>query len=281
MSNLGHNSEAEIIRCINSKLEEFIKSEQKFEKLQEELDTKKEDEQEPILLDLGASLFEGKKFTEDPKCGVKGDNPDARFNAWVLSNFPNLRDTLSVDDQKSVIWSAKYREDYWDIKERYPRAKTIRGRHAKWKQEQNAKKKPDEDDTDDDVVDNDDTTEATMSISDAEKAILQFNSLSDEEKIKQLGGRPGVIDQKELDEKLESDYNPLNSASAVLVSLNRLRIYGGKKEIERNIMQVLSQSSRMKPYEAQALVLLGEIILEKRDELESMYSNTTDLNKLN
>jgi len=240
------------------------------------------------LLDLGASLLEGKKFTEDPKCGVEGDNPDARFNSWVCRNFPNLRHTLGTRDElAALIWSAKHRDDYWEIKERYPRAKTIRGRHAKWQKEQNSKEKPDEGDTDDDegVVDNSDTgkdtPEATVSISDAEKAILQFNSLSDEEKIKQLGGRPGVIDQKELDEKLESDYNPLNSASAVLVSLNRLRIYGGKKEIERNIMQVLSQSSRMKSYEAEALVLLGEIILEKRDELESMYSKTTDLNKLN
>lgn len=164
MSNLGHNSEAEIIRCINSKLEEFIESEQKFEKLQEELDTKKEYEQEPILLDLGASLFEGKKFTKDPNCGVKGDNPDARFNAWVLDNFPNLSDTINEKDRQAVIWSAEHREDYWDIKERYPRTKTIRGRHAKWKQEQKAKDKPDEDNTndnDEDVVDNDDTSDDT------------------------------------------------------------------------------------------------------------------------
>jgi len=159
MSNLGHNSEAEIIRCINSKLEEFIESEQKFEKLQEELDTKKEDEQEPILLDLGVSLLEGKKFTEDPNCGVKGDNPDARFNAWVLHNFPNLCDTIGRNDRQALIWSAEHREDYWDIKERYPRAKTIRGRHAKWQKEQNSKDKPDKDDKDDDVVDNSGTSD--------------------------------------------------------------------------------------------------------------------------
>lgn len=163
MSNLGHNSEAEIIRCINSKLEEFIESEQKFEKLQEELETKKEDEQEPILLDLGASLFEGKKFTEDPNCGVEGDNPNQRFNAWVCDNFPNLLQTFETRPElAALIWSAEHRDDYWDIKERYPRARTIRGRHAKWKKEQNAKKKPDEEPDDgDDVVDNDDTGEDT------------------------------------------------------------------------------------------------------------------------
>lgn len=154
MSSVGHNSEAEIIRCINSKLEEFIESKQKFEKLQEELDTKKEDEQEPILLDLGASLFEGKKFTEDPNCGVKGDNPDARFNAWVSDNFPNLSNTFDEQERASLIWSAEHREDYWDIKERHPRVRTIRGRHAKWKEEQKSKEEPYENYTDGDVVDN-------------------------------------------------------------------------------------------------------------------------------
>jgi len=136
------------------------------------------------------------------------------------------------------------------------------------------------DDTLDDVVDSL-IPKQTGSVGDAEKAILEFNSLSDEEKINRLGGRPDVVDQRELDQKLEEDYNPLNSATAVLVSLNRLRIYGGKLEIERNIMQVLSKSSRMKSYEAEALVLLGEVILENREELLSVYSNQTDLNKLN
>lgn len=149
---IGHNSEAEIIRCINDDIEEFLKSEEKFEKLQEQLDTSKDEEQEPILLSLGSNLLAGKRFTEDPNCGVEGDNPDARFNAWVYSKFEKLEDTFGHPAElASLIWSAEHRDDYWDIKERYPRTRTIRGRHTKWKEEQKANNKPDDDN--DNVVD--------------------------------------------------------------------------------------------------------------------------------
>lgn len=148
---IGHNSEAEIIRCINDDIEEFLKSEEKFEKLQEQLDTSKDEEQEPILLSLGSNLLAGKRFTEDPNCGVEGDNPNLRFNAWVLHNFPNLCKTLGRNDRQALIWSAEHPNDYRDIKERYPRTRTIRGRHTKWKEEQRANEKPDDDN--DDVVD--------------------------------------------------------------------------------------------------------------------------------
>lgn len=308
MSGIGHNSEAEIIRSINNYVDKLIKSEEKFEKLQEELDKNKEEEQEPILLELGSQLLKGRKPFEDDNGKLRDDKG---FGSWITGNFPNLPEVLpDTHDRSAVIWAAEYPEDYLDIKDRYSRVRTIRGRHAKWKEEQKANKK----DGTDDVVDEggeaneskpssgnspsgqsgntyldetlDDVVESLTprqanSVGDAERAILEFNSLSEEEKIERLGGRPDVVDQKELDERLEGDYNPLNSATAVLVSLNRLRIYGGKREIERNIMQVLSQSSRMKSYEAEALVLLGEVILENREELVSLYSNQTDLNKLN
>lgn len=270
---IGHNS-AELEWVIQEAREGFSKVEESFDKAEEG------------WLQYGAALNEARKMFPS----------NEQFGEWVRSC---QLDTNDRHDRAAAMWAAANLEDFKATKKANPRVRTVRGLHAKWKQEQkepkksegkppkngNSPSKPQEnenDEGDDDVVDNSDTTpETTWSISDAEKAILQFNSLSDEEKIKQLGGRPGVIDQKELDEKLESDFKPLNSASAILVSLNRLRIYGGKKGIKQNIMQVLSQSSRMKPYEAEALVLLGEIILEKRDELESMYSNKTDLNKLN
>lgn len=148
---IGHNSEAEIIRCINNKLEEFLKLEEKFEKLQEQLDTSKDEEQEPILLEIGRQLLAGKRFTEDPNCGVKGDNPKARFKSWVSDNFPNLSNTFDEQERASLIWSAEHPNDYWDVKERYPRTRTIRGRHTKWKEEQKANEKPD--DYNDSVVD--------------------------------------------------------------------------------------------------------------------------------
>jgi len=153
MSGIGHNSEAEIIRSINNSVDQLIKSEEKFDKLQEELDKNKDEEQEPILLELGRSLYEGKKFTADPSCGVEGKNPNERFNKWVIDNFPNLSETtLNEHDQVAVIWAAEYPEDYLGVKDRYSRVRTIRGRHSKWKEEQKANK---DDNTDNDVVDPD------------------------------------------------------------------------------------------------------------------------------
>jgi len=223
--------------------------------------------------------------------------------AWFTRNY-----------RSACQWAYENPEELSLLREENPRCFSVRSLWDKRHKTEEPEPETDEDDTDGDVVDPnkggndskpgsgnspsgqggntgpddtlDDVVESltprqTNSVGDAERAILEFNSLSDEGKIERLGGRPDVVDQKELDEKLEEDYNPLNSATAVLVSLNRLRIYGGKRGIERNIMQVLSKSSRMKSYEAEALVLLGEVILENREELVSVYSNQTDLNKLN
>ena len=153
---IGHNSEAEIVRCINDSVEKLLKSDEKFEKLQEQLDTSKDEEQEPILLEIGRQLLEGRKPFEN------SHNPRA-FGDWISHNFPNLQLILgSRNELAAVIWAAEKPDDYWDIKGRHPRTRTIRGRHTKWKEEE-AKRKAEEgdddkpDDEDDDVVDNKNT----------------------------------------------------------------------------------------------------------------------------
>ena len=114
----------------------------------------------------------------------------------------------------------------------------------------------------------------------AEDAVLEFNSLSNEQKIAHLG-IPKIVDQKKLDETLEEDFNPINAATGILISLNRLRIFGGKKEIERNILGVLNNTVRMQSYEAEALILLADIVNENREEIKSMYDTKRNLKTIN
>jgi hypothetical protein len=114
----------------------------------------------------------------------------------------------------------------------------------------------------------------------AEDAVLEFNSLSNEQKIAHLG-IPKIVDQKKLDETLEEDFNPINAATGILISLNRLRIFGGKKEIERNILGVLNNTVRMQSYEAEALILLADIVNENREEIKSMYETKRNLKTIN
>jgi hypothetical protein len=114
----------------------------------------------------------------------------------------------------------------------------------------------------------------------AEDAVLEFNSLSNEQKIAHLG-IPKIVDQKKLDETLEEDFNPINAATGILISLNRLRIFGGRKEIERNILGVLNNTVRMQSYEAEALILLADIVNENREEIKSMYETKRNLQTIN
>ena len=114
----------------------------------------------------------------------------------------------------------------------------------------------------------------------AEEAVLEFNSLSNEQKIAHLG-IPKIVDQKKLDETLEEDFNPINAATGILISLNRLRIFGGRKEIERNILGVLNNTVRMQSYEAEALILLADIVNENREEIKSMYETKRNLKTIN
>ena len=108
-----------------------------------------------------------------------------------------------------------------------------------------------------------------------------LSKLTPDEQVDYLGGPQTVVDQKALDNKLEKDFVPYNAALTVLNSLNRLRIYGGKKEIKSNILHALDTSARFQAYEAEALLLLAEVVEEHKEELQAMCLQEVNLNKLN
>ena len=84
-----------------------------------------EEERETILLVLGRQLLEGRK-------GRSKEN----FGKWVSRNFPNLRNTVSKDDQAAIIWAAEFPEQHQDMLDKHPRVRTTRGLYAKYKEEQ-------------------------------------------------------------------------------------------------------------------------------------------------
>ncbi|PXW70444.1 hypothetical protein C7964_102331 [Loktanella sp. PT4BL] len=108
-----------------------------------------------------------------------------------------------------------------------------------------------------------------------------LSKLTPDEQLEYLGGPQKFVDQEKLDNKLEENFVPYNAALTVLNSLNRLRIYGGKAAIIEHVRHALDTSVRFQPYEAEALVLLAEAIMETKDELQAMYQTKPDLNKLN
>jgi len=314
MSSIGHNS---LVKSKSLLIEDLIKQRDNMSKegLEELKEKKREIKLRKFNFDVNVMGKELSELRYDTETGRRLS--DENYGKLVSLIFETFKDTpwFTSFYRAACQWAYENPKELSLVRERNPRCFSVQSLYKyKAKGEQEPESGSGEDDTHNGVVDpnkggndskpvsgnspsgqdgnagSDDTLDdlvesltprQTNSVGDAERAILEFNSLSDEEKINRLGGRPEVVDQKHLDQKLEPDYDPLNSASAILVSLNRLRVYGGKSEIERNIMQVLSKSSRMKSYEAEALVLLGEVILENREELVSIYSNQTDLNKLN
>jgi len=108
-----------------------------------------------------------------------------------------------------------------------------------------------------------------------------LSKLTPDEQVEYLGGPQKVVDQKALDNKLEKDFVPYNAALTVLNSLNRLRIFGGKREIKSNILHALDTSARFQSYEAEALLLLAEVVEEHKEELKAMCLQEVDLSKLN
>ena len=108
-----------------------------------------------------------------------------------------------------------------------------------------------------------------------------LSTMTPDEQVEYLGGPQKVVDQKALDNRLEKDFVPYNAALAVLNSLNRLRIYGGKREIKSNILHALDTSERFQSYEAEALLLLAEVVEEHKEELKAMCLQEVNLNKLN
>ena len=130
-SGIGHNSEAIIIGRVKNTLESLIKLEEDHEEALQVLVDNQEEERETILLVLGRQLLEGRK-------GRSKEN----FGKWVSRNFPNLRNTVSKDDQAAIIWAAEFPEKHQDMLDKHPRVRTARGAHAKWVEERRKLNKP-------------------------------------------------------------------------------------------------------------------------------------------
>ena len=124
-SSAGHNSEAVIIGRIKSTIDSLIKLEWEQEEALQVLVDNQEGEREKVLLVLGCQLLEGRK-------GKSKEN----YGKWVSRNFPNLRNTVSKDDQAAIIWSAEFPEQHQDMLDKHPRVRTTRGLYAKYKEEQ-------------------------------------------------------------------------------------------------------------------------------------------------
>jgi len=222
---------------------------------------------------------------------------DEQFGQWVREQ--QLAGHSVWEDRAAAMWAAANPEQFEQMREKYPNVRTLRGSHAKWKKEQKdregEKDKPKaksakatneelgkvfEGMQNGTISPEDAKQEIESAKNHVQEAINKFNSLSDEDKIAHLG-EPTVIDQSALDNKLEENFNPRNAAISVLVSLNRLRIYGGKESIRKYISNALDESTRMKAYEAEALVLLSEVVFEFKDELQSLYKTKPNLNAMN
>lgn len=124
---------------------------------------------------------------------------------------------------------------------------------------------------------------AKKALSRAEEAVIEFNSLTEEQKVERLGGVKPVDAalQRKLDETLGDDFNPSNAATGILISLNRLRLFGGQKEIEHYILGELHRSIRMQKYEAEALLMLSEVISKNYDEIASYTETKPNLKVVN
>jgi hypothetical protein len=124
---------------------------------------------------------------------------------------------------------------------------------------------------------------AKKALSRAEELTLEFNSLTEEEKIERLGGAKKIdaAYQRKLDETLGDDFNPNNAATGILISLNRLRLFGGKKEIEHYVLGELHRSIRMQKYEAEALLMLADVVNENYDEIASFMEHKPNLKVVN
>jgi hypothetical protein len=91
---------------------------------------------------------------------------DEQFGQWAAKVGLSQVATHEVtrDERAAAMWAAKDLDRFNEVREAYPRVRTVRGLHAKWKEEE-AKRKAEEeankkaDDDEDDVVDNDDTSE--------------------------------------------------------------------------------------------------------------------------
>lgn len=74
-------------------------------------------------LQYGAALNEGRALFPS----------DEQFGQWVREK--QLDAHTSKDERTAAMWAAEDLDRYQKVKEDYPKVKTIRGRHAKWKKQ--------------------------------------------------------------------------------------------------------------------------------------------------
>ena len=121
---IGHNSEAAIIGRVKYTIDSLIKLGEEHEGALQVLVDNQEEERETILLVLGRQLL-----------GGRNGRSDENFGKWVSRNFPNLRKTVSKDDQAAIIWAAEFPEQHQDMLNKHSRVRTTRGAYAKWNKE--------------------------------------------------------------------------------------------------------------------------------------------------
>lgn len=124
---------------------------------------------------------------------------------------------------------------------------------------------------------------AKKALSRSEEAVIEFNSLTDDQKLERLGGAEPIdaAKQRKLDESLGKDFNPINAATGILLFVNQLRLFGGQKEIEHHMLAQLNRSVRMQKYEAEALLMLADVINKNRNEIASFVETKPNLKLVN
>jgi len=81
-------------------------------------------------LEYGAALNEGREVFP------KGDNK--RFSEWLAKS--NLGIAIHHGDQQAAMWAAEDLNRYFAVKEEFPKVKTVRGLHAKFKAKERREK---------------------------------------------------------------------------------------------------------------------------------------------
>lgn len=138
-SGIGHNSEAVIIGRVNNTLESLIKLEEDHEEALQVLVDNQEEERESLLATLGRQLLQGRKPFEDEDGKLKNLRG---YGKWITFNFPNLKVIVGGNELTAIIWAAEFPEQRNEMSKKYPRVRTTRGAHAKWKEEQKELNKP-------------------------------------------------------------------------------------------------------------------------------------------
>ena len=85
---------------MNAAIDSLIKLGEDHEGVLQVLVDNQEEERETILLVLGRQLLEGRKLHEG----------DREFGKWCNTNFPNLSEHVSFDEQVAIIWAAEFPE---------------------------------------------------------------------------------------------------------------------------------------------------------------------------